>query len=173
MKITVKNTWKEVTLAEFMAVSNIEEDQSLVGRPLARGVKLIEILSSATEDEILQVDGDTLTKLLNQVKFLAQKPKPTRAKTIKIDGVEYGYENGENITAGEMISIESLLQEGADNNKSTMDRQLAILIRPMVDGKIEPFKLEGLEAREELFLDNLKVPFFFGLLVNSLPTEKK
>lgn len=178
-----KNSWGEVTLKDFLALGEIEADEQYVGLPIQKRIKQIEVISDYSYDDILQMNSEVFGKLLEATNFLLTEQDRLETDSFKLDGKDYMIVENEDISAGEMISLEQLLLQASVNKTNTVSEQLAILIRPAKrvvdpadDTKTilvpEEFKTETLQARADYFLDNLTVPFFIGLLLDSLAGVK-
>jgi len=179
MEMTIKTDWSEVNLSEFIEISKVEVDESLVSRPIAKMVKMCSILSNVDESDILNATSEVLNDLFTKVNFVIEQPEISLATSFEIDGVEYTYTDYNSLTAGEMIGIEQLLIEGQSSGRNTLPEQLAILVRPAervidpVDNsktivRVKKFDSDEMNARAELFMDKLTVPFFMGLLLESI-----
>jgi len=172
MKVQVKDKWDHVTLREFCDLLAVDRDQSLANRPQAKKFKYISILSGNSEKDCQQLSHDQFETLKKAVSFVETKPPTKELSEVEIEGRIYKACDHKALTAGEMISFEQYLIEGANTGRNTLPDQLGILLRPLgVNGKPLPFDTDTLAARTELFLDHLTVPFFFGLLMTSSHLE--
>ena len=184
--ITVKTSWSDINLKEFMEISAIENDEALKSTVVAKKVKLIATISNVTYDEILEIDRESLGALIDATDFLHNDPEIATVPTFKIGDTEYMVMADMNqMTAGESISLEQVLignGDGAANNEVIADL-LPILVRPVVREvdaefpdkvtlRLEKFDTAKLASRRELFLDKLTVPFFMGVLTSISNGEK-
>ena len=82
---------------------------------------------------------------------------------ITIDEVEYSPINVETMSAGEFISLE-VFQNGADAEEN-FHYVASILIRPVVDGKIEKLKdMADIQKRADLFKEKLMVGLYWPIV---------
>jgi len=174
--ITVKTSWSDINLREFMEISELENDEALKSTVIAKKVKLLASISNATYDEILDLDRSSLSVLIEATDFLHSDPEININPTFKVDGIEYMMmPDLDQMTAGESISLEQVLLSAEDTKGAIIADLLPILVRPVVRTvdpefsdkvvlKLEKFDTSKLASRRELFLEKLNVPFFMGIL---------
>jgi hypothetical protein len=181
MKIKVKNKWTEITLAELIEIGDIDQDESLEGLPINKRIHHIEVISNATVQELEKLNGEDLGRVMKAAEFLDTEPKKTRAKTFKIGGVEFMFHPKLHLlTAGEMISIETVLKRANDTKVNPFPDLLSILIRPVeikergekTEKYIADFKAEEMAERKELFLNKLMVPNYYHEINFFLASDK-
>lgn len=86
----------------------------------------LSILCNKTEDEINELPIEFAEKLMEQFKWIAEKPnsdKPTNK--VEIDGVEYKVNTQEKLKVGEYVAIDTILK----NDKHNYAAMMAILCR--------------------------------------------
>lgn len=176
--ITVKTSWRDINLKEFIAISAIENDEELKNTVIAKKVRLIAAISNASYDDILSIDRNSLGALMDATSFLHDNPEEINTPTFKLDGVEYMVMPDLNqMTAGESISLEQVLIEAEGKQNEVILDLLPILIRPVIREvdpefkdkvvlKLEKFDPSKLASRRELFMEKLTVPFFMGVLTS-------
>lgn len=158
----IKTSWEEVTLAEFIELGKIEANLELEGLFLSKRVKQMVVISNISEDELLNMSAEAFNELVDLSKFLDTEAEGNFDE-FEIDGVTYAYVNPSKMTAGEVISIETIVKQGVDNKVNSLSKQLAIMIRP----KGEEFDVAKIEERSKLFEERLTVPNFIKLLTVS------
>jgi hypothetical protein len=169
--IKIKTSWDEVTLSEFLAIAEIKNDEELKEANILRATKMIAALSNKSEKEVLSYSRDMFATLLPKITFIFnQDAKDLSGKPFLVGGVKYMFiKDFNNLSTGEMVSVETLLSQASKDQKSYLPGLLAILIRPAIEYKTETgkkrfkvkeFDAEDLAEREELFLRELKVPYF-------------
>jgi len=169
--LLIKTSWNEVTLSEYMKVSELEYDEKLKKFNLTRSIKMIAALSNKSEKELLTYDNKMFGTLFEKIGFIFNEDiKDLSKKPFDVNGKKYMFvENFNNLTTGEMISVEQLLLDAGDSGESFLPDLLAILIRPAIEYKTESgkkaFKAEDfdtkkLKDRRALFLSKLFVPYF-------------
>lgn len=169
--VKIKTSWDEVTLEEYMKISEIELDEELKINPISKSLKFISILSDKNENEIFEMDQVMFSELLEKISFIMISEPVKRDGIFKINGVDYMFHpDFDKLTTGEIISIQTICNDAVKEDRSFLPEILSMLIRPCSKRfdeerkedifEIEKFKLENLEHRRKLFLKELKVPYF-------------
>ena len=181
MKIKVKNKWAEITLAELIEIGDIDQDKSLEGLPINKRIHHIAAISNATVDELKRLSGDDLGAVFKAVLFLDKEPPKPRKKTFTIDGVEFIFHPKLHLlTAGEMISVETILKNAHESKENPFADLVSILIRPVeikergskTEKYIADFKADEMAERKELFLNKLTVPNYYHHINFFLASDK-
>lgn len=174
IKITIENKkyempsgYSELTLGKFMEITSIIEKQNEYTSPTKYTIDLLSKTMDCPTETLLQLDMDDLSTLLKELEWLKKTPKKKRTTKFKIDGTQYGLIQNKKITTGEMISIESFHKNDIHNN-SNIHLIMAILFRPIQDGKIIPLEddYEAVLERANLFKEKLIIEEVYGCLVN-------
>lgn len=121
MKITVKNSWDDITLSELERISLLNEIK--LPEDL-KAVELISILSDIPTDEIMKISATDLMKIYTELGFLSTDiPKKVINPIWKFDGNEYYHVlNPQEITTAQFLDYKIILQ------RKDIDKQLARLI---------------------------------------------
>jgi hypothetical protein len=176
--IKIKNSWDEVTLGEFLRISDIDQDPELAKTVVKKSIKLIDVISDMEYGELLDLEMAVMEPLIEIASFLHTEPQASKEKTFKIDGVEYMmHPNLNKLNNGESISLESMLMQAEERKSDIVPDILAILIRPAIRRvdpefpdktilEIEKFDENKIAMRRELFLEKLTVPFFITALTS-------
>ncbi len=118
------------------------------------------------------MDNKMFITLMKKVAFLTNSsPRVKKNLPFKIGDTSYIFHpNFNSLTAGEMISVETVITDALKEKRAFLPELLAILIRPCISDKdkeqgrrvhkIEPFDVDNLEFRQGLFMKELKVPDF-------------
>ena len=170
--INIPQSWGEITLRTYLEICKLEAKKSSY---VIEDLYIIELLQKILGDAI---DLDDLTiEEFNEVAsaisaVISDREHETKTK-IEIDGVEFRFIDIKKIKIGEFVSIKTIA-EGKDIY-DVMPDILAILIRPVVDDKIEKYDPEKSEERAEMFKDKLMISDFlwgidFFLSGNNLST---
>lgn len=173
--IEIKTSWEQITLGEFIPLSKIEVDEDLKTTPLRRSLERIKILTGKTEDELLDLPGDTFGHLITASKFLDVEPETLfkEQAIFKIGEIEYGYRKPGALSTGEYISLELGIANAIKHKRSMLPDILAILIRPIERTvteefgevvEVEKFDSKKYTSRIDLFKQKLRVPFFIHAL---------
>jgi len=165
MKIEIKESWNEITLADFLEINKVNESEEFKDTVVAKRIKLISVVSNASYKQLMSIDSDTLEKLIESTKFLDTIPEENKDKVFKIEGMEHMIiQDFNKLTAGESISLEQVLLNKDEKGADIISDILSILIRPCTNGVINRFDENLIEERKQLFLRALTVPDFMGFL---------
>jgi len=168
--VEIKNNWNEITLSDYCRLAAIEGEEHRSS--IEKRCKVIEVLSSMTFKEIVNLDQDSFGKLVDKISFIDGQAEAYKEEFFEIDGVKYmKLHNLDKLTVGESISIEQLMVDYATLTNGGVPKLyeilpdiLAVIIRQAVKVgdvyEIEPFDADTVPARKEMFLNNLTVPFF-------------
>ena len=143
------SNWDEITLDDFIRLFSIDRTDL---NPLEVSVKTIEVLVGINEEILLMMKSSDFELLATELSFTTRDVEPVNVEFVTIGGEEYYIKKDFNqLTMGEIISIETIL-EGAENNIfKVMDKLLCIFLRKKKEnGKLETFKGEFME-RATLF----------------------
>lgn len=121
MKITVKNSWDDITLSELERISLLNEIK--LPEDL-KAVELISILSDIPTDEIMKISATDLMKIYSELGFLSTDiPKKVINPIWEFDGNKYYHVlNPQEITTAQFLDYKIILQ------RKEIDKQLARLI---------------------------------------------
>ena len=169
--LLIKTSWDEINLADFIKISELEYNKKFERLNLTRSIKMIAALSNKSEKEIFKFSQEMYAPLLEKIAFVFNDtPKDLSRKPFDVGGKKYMFvEDFGVLTAGEMISVEQLLMDAADNEKAFLPELLAILVRPAIEYKgetgkkkykPEDFETDNLADRKALFMRELMVPYF-------------
>lgn len=137
-------SWDEITLDEFIRLFSIDRTDL---NPLQLAIKTIEVLVGINEEILLMMNSNDFELIAKELEFTTKDVSPTQVDFVVIDGEEYWIKKEYNqLTMGEVISIETIL-EGADFNIfKVMDKLLCVFLRKKKEnGKLETFKGEFME----------------------------
>lgn len=172
MKIEIKESWNEITLADFLAINEVNESEQFKDTVIAKRIKLISVVSNASYEQLMNINSETLEKLIESTKFLDTIPEENKDKVFKIEGMEHMIiQDFNKLTAGESISLEQVLLNKDELGAGIISDILSILIRPCKNGIINKFDENLIEKRKEFFLKFLTVPYFMGFLTALLVGE--
>ena len=143
------STWDDITLDEFIRLFSIDRSEL---NPLELSIKTIEVLVGINEEILLMMKSADFETLATELSFTTEDVKAVNVDFITIGGEKYYIKNNFNqLTMGEIISIETILDEADNNIFKVMDKLLCIFLRKKKEnGKLETFKGEFME-RATLF----------------------
>ena len=176
MIFNLPSDWTEVSLNRLMRLNRLQK-QSFKSS-IDQATALLIVMTDMPEETLLSLPIDDFKQLSDMLDWASELPSENNPQSvITIDEVEYSPIDIQTMSAGEFISLE-VFQNGieAENNFHYV---AAVLIRPVVDGKIEKLKdMLDIEKRAELFKDKLMVGIywpvvqsFFGGAVSSSLTN--
>lgn len=178
----LKNKWEDITMKDWITIQKLDRNKNLYMDELYT-IKVFEALTDATEDELMDLELDTLNKIISNIKFLTEPIPKRNNKKIKVGDIYYMFVGNLNkLTMGEVISIKTF-QENVKDEFESMMLMMAILVRPVKveDGKdvIERFdgatvktRSEDLLAAKLIDLNHFLVFFFNGNLNSGMLATK-
>ena len=154
--------WTEVSLNGLMKLNRLQKQEfkSNIDQTSA----LLVAMTDMPEDVILSLPMDDFKQLSEMLQFASLMPSEFNIQSIiSIDGVEYSPIDIQTMSAGEFISLE-VFQNGP-NPEENFHYVASVLIRPLVDGKIEKLKdMLDIEKRANLFKDKLMVGIYWPVI---------
>lgn len=156
------SNWLDVSLSGLMKLNKLQKQdfKSNIDQTTA----LLVAMTDMPEDLILSLPMDDFKKLSEMLEWASQMPAEDNPQSIiTIDEVEYSPIVVETMSAGEFISLE-VFQNGADAEEN-FHYVAAVLIRPVVDGKVEKLKdMADIENRANLFKEKLMVGLYWPIV---------
>jgi hypothetical protein len=141
--------WSEVTIEQF---SNIYSIDTNIHQGPFYSFELIHQLSGIDREIIEQIDFDDFKQLIKALEFFYKPVEDLKKESIIVDGEEYFlYSEFNKYTAGEIISIETILQSVNGDVKKVMPKLLCIFLRKKKEnGNLEKYNTKFM-SREEKF----------------------
>ena len=158
-------SWSEVTVDKFKNLYTINKD---IHSGMFYTFEVLHQLTGIDRDIIEQIDYEDFSKLVEQMKFIYEPIQEKKSESIIVDGEEYFLHTEFNkYTAGEIISLETILASANNEIFKVMPELLCIFLRKKKDsGKLENYKTSFME-RNELFkninIDEINHIFTFFL----------
>jgi len=173
-KLTLKDNWSEINIAEWIEIGKVGEMPELQELNIATRIKVAAIVSNYSEAEIEELSGALWGRVYVAVDFVSKNPPKKRKKKsdqhriIILNETEYIFHpNPQDMNAGEQASIETLMVDHKNGGEVPTHKILAILIRPLIrvrneefdrdDFTIEKFDTANMDERAEMFLTELTV----------------
>ena len=154
--------WSEVSLSGLMKLNRLQKMsfKSNIDQTTA----LLVAMTDMTEDVLLALPIDDFTQLSDMLGWASKLPSEENPQSVvTIDGLDYSPIDVKTMSAGEFISLE-VLQNGAEAEEN-FHYVAAVLIRPVVDGKIEKLKdMADIQKRADLFKDKLMVGIYWPIV---------
>jgi hypothetical protein len=129
MKITVPTEWKDVTLRQYQALSEVP---GLEFDDLDKQLRILEILTGVSDDYFLKIHYTEVKKLINKVDFVNSSPSNYyKPSTVRIDGRRFLVNYiPQKLIAGEYIDLMELTKEQGKINQK-LHKILPIYLKPV------------------------------------------
>lgn len=131
--------------------------------------KLLNILTGAPTEKILEANFQEVEWLANYAMTLFPKDKPPFVDRFKIDDVDYGFiPSWRKLSFAEYVDLDTLITKKPDEVLDFIHIIMAIMYRPIItdpeekEYKIEPYNQESLQDRAELFKKRLDIKYYIG-----------
>ena len=155
----IPTSWGDVTLGEFIKLSKL--DIVDFDSPMDYYINMLGVLGNQDIEEIKKFFKLTdLTNIISEMNFITEAPKELDNKEVTIDGQIFKLiPNLNNITVGEYVSIESLIERDKLDSVSSIPAILSVILRP--EG--EEFNSDIVEDRMKLFKEKLSIEDVLGM----------
>ena len=160
-EILIPTKWSDVTLKEFIELSALDIDS--FDSHIDYYVKMLGVFGNDNIGDILEfVKLSDIADIVNQMSFMNTKPKEIDKKEVTINGEVFKLiENMNEITVGEYVSIETLIEQGNLNSISSIPAILSVILKPIN----EVFDSSIVNKRMELFEEELSIEDVLGMSV--------
>lgn len=167
-EINIKRSWEEITIREYIIISNIlsseylEEDQKIE--------RLILTLTNLTQEELNQLKTSEYTKIVSALKFIKDLPTlKTVPKTLTIKDKKFVVDiKLADIVTGQYLMLQNIMKsEGSFDDR--LKQVLGVFIRPK-DCKWGEYDFE---ENSEFLYNNLSIQVGYGLAVFFSTTANK
>lgn len=154
--------WSEVSLNGLMKLNRLQKQT--FKSSIEQTTSLLVAMTDMPEDVILSLPIDDFKQLSEMLEWASKMPSEDNPQSIiTIDEVEYSPIDTQTMSAGEFISLE-VFQNGVEAEEN-FHYVAAVLIRPLVDGKIEKLKdMLDIQKRADLFKDKLMVGIYWPIV---------
>jgi len=160
-EILIPTSWNDVTLREFISLSSL--DLKSYKSPIEYYIHVLRLFGNEDLEEIFDyIKTSDLENIVGQMSFMNTEPEKLDNKSVEINGEMFFLCNNLNeLTVGEYISIESLIEQGGFNSVEAIPIILSVILRP----KNEEFDSNKCAERIELFKDYLSINSVLGMSV--------
>lgn len=130
--------WSDVTVEQFKNLYSIDQN---IHSGMFYTFEVLHQLTGIDREIIEQIDYDNFTELVKLLKFIYEPVTDNKLESINVDGEEYFlYYEFNKYTAGEIISIETILQSANQQVVKVMPELLCIFLRKKKpNGKLESY----------------------------------
>lgn len=171
MKLTFELEGKEYKIPQYITVGDYIKIYKVKGLfdDDYFATKLINILTGAPQDKLLEVEREKIDYIFQQVYSILPKGEPAFLDKFKLEGVEYGFiPSWRKMSFGEFADLDTLMTKKPDEMLDYLHIITAILYRPIIKSKskhefeIEKYNQHTLEERAELFKNKLDIEVSLG-----------
>ena len=141
--------WSEVTIQQFSDLYSIDTN---IHQGMFYTFEIIHKLTGIDREIIEQIDYEDFKELIKNLAFVYEPVTDEKKDSIIVDGEEYFlYSEFNKYTAGEVISIETIIQSAGGDIKKVMSKLLCVFLRKKKeDGNLEKYNTSFM-ARDEKF----------------------
>ena len=160
-EILIPTSWNDVTLREFIELSSLDFESYKT--PVEYYIHVLRVFGNDNIENIFDyIKAVDLNSIIGQMSFMNEEPSKLDNKSVEIDGEMYFLSDNLNeLTVGEYVSIESLIEQGGQSSVDSIPTVLSVLLRP----KNEVFDSANCVKRAELFKDALSIEQVLGMSV--------
>jgi hypothetical protein len=165
-KYELPTSWGEVSLEQYSKLMIALENDS--SNEIEAVIKTLEALVGIDVSTLSKVPLKYLKTAYAELSTLtATMPSTELKRIIDVDGTAYGFiPDFDALTFGEFCDLDNYLQDSWNN----LDKILAILYRRVIKREgdkyqIEPYSLDDIKERRELFKNNMSIGTIYGSLV--------
>ncbi len=154
-KIRIPENWNEVSLGTYQEIANIKTESD--------AIRLKETIFLLTGVDITKIPVTEINKITTNLQWLNSLPDDKNLKTIiVIDSVQYSLIGKfESISLGEWIDLEEFIKDHVNN----LHKIMAVIYRPVINGKLEDYDTESLYTRAELFEDKMFIGDVYATMI--------
>lgn len=160
-EILIPTAWEDVTLNEFIELSKLDIDS--FDSHIDYYISMLGVFGNDDLNNILEfVKLTDVADIINQMAFMNTPPKNLDKKEVTIKGEVFRLiQNMNELTVGEYISIETLIEQGKLDSISSIPAILSVILKPIG----EQFDSNLVNARMELFKNELSIEDVLGMSV--------
>jgi hypothetical protein len=150
--LELPESWDEVTVEQFTRIMELQETVNKMSQ-LDGSVKMTSALTKIPEDIIWMMTPEDFAKIVDSLKFLQQEIQAPLKDSIVIDGEEFFVKNNfDELTMGEIITIEQIQDETGGNIFKAMPKLLTLFLRKKnKKGELEKFNVKFISERADKF----------------------
>lgn len=164
-KYKLPENWSEVSLGKFQQISNI-----IFESKLQYIVEILKIFTGLEESIIINIEKGQFGQLSKTLGFISNHEfKKTIIPHFEIDGITYTFKSLQGLTLGEVVSIETLIDQSGNNMINMIHKLIAILYQ---EGDKE-WDASQVERLGNLFQEKLMINNFYNILVFFYHIEKE
>jgi hypothetical protein len=144
----IPENWDEVTVKQFCDLF-ATSDEGL--NEIQKVVRIVSVFTNIKFDELMMMTPDDFQMISKVITFITKELEGENVESIEVDGEEFFLKQDfEKLTMGEILSIDTLLQQNENNLLKVMDKLLCIFLRKKnKSGNLESFRNEFMLRSEK------------------------
>jgi len=143
-------TWMDVTIGQLQDINNIDVEFDNITKNLS----IISILTNSPLEELLDVPATKYGELCELITFLDSQIQDKIYDEWTHDGVTYKFDAEiTQYSVSLFLDLEAMGKDGIDN----LHMLMAIMYRPLINGKIIKYKASEVVQRAKIFKDNMPI----------------
>lgn len=160
-EIIIPTKWKDVTLGEFISLSLLDEES--YSNPIEYYIHMLRVFGNEDIEDIFKyIKATDLESIVSQMSFVNTPPETLDVKKVNVNGVDFTLiKNMNELTLGEYITIETLIEQGKLDSVSAIPVILSVILKPVN----EVFDASLCKSRIELFKKHLSIEDVLGMSV--------
>lgn len=172
----IPESWDEVTVRQFCDLFSTS-DEGL--NEIQNVVRIVSVFTNIKVDELMMMSPDDFQTISKVITFITKELEGGNVESIMIDDEEYFLKSDfEKLTMGEILSIDTLLQQNENNLLKVMDKLLCIFLRKKNSkGNLESFRNEFMLRSEKFSTISItkvhNILSYFSDGGNLLPTNTR
>ena len=160
-EILIPTSWQDVTLGEFIELSSLNPESYKT--PIEYYIHMLRVFGNDDIESIFEyIKAVDINNIVGQMSFMNKQPDKLDNKSVVIEGQTfYLTKNLNEITVGEYVSIEQMIESGSLDSVSAIPVILSVILRPLD----EEFDSNKCTERMELFKQSLSIEDVLGMSV--------
>lgn len=159
----IPEKWGEVKVKQASKLFNLDREGK---NQLELTISVVSILTDMDEELIYMMTQEQFIELVDVVKFTNEEVKGELKDFVTIDGVDYYLKKDfEKLNMGEIISIDTLINQSNGNLPNVMSKMLCIFLRKKTnEGELETFRNSFMDREDmfnELYITDVNDIFLF------------
>jgi hypothetical protein len=158
--------WSEVSLDQFCKLYSIDKN---IHTGMFYTFEVLHQITGIDREIIEQIDYEDFVGIVKELKFIYEPIVEKKSESVIVDGEEYFlYTEFNKYTAGEIISIETILKSSDNDIVKVMPQLLCIFLRKKKEsGKLEKYNtsfMSRIEKFKTIKIDEINHIFTFFLI---------
>lgn len=156
----IPNSWEDITVEKFQKLANTEYEEGM--NDIEQLIRNISVLTDIPEENLYKFTSSNFKLIADNFLFLTTEIKDDFKDEIQIGGETYYVKKEfKELTLGEEITINVILEKSEGNIMRCMDLLLTLFLRKKVNDELEEYDTR-FKSRVELFKD-IKITDIYNL----------